>query len=140
MQLAYPAALEVRPDTVLVSFPDIPEALTEGDTKADALSEAVDCLVAALGGYVHQRRRIPAPSHAQDAPMVKLPALVAAKLALYEAMWERNATEDGLAEQLGATRDAVQRLLDLDHRSPIGQVERALQALGMGLAVEAYAT
>lgn len=139
MQLAYPVALEVRPDTVLVSFPDIPEALTEGGTKADALSEAADCLVAALGGYVHQRRRIPTPSQVQDAPLVQLPALVAAKLALYEAMWKQNATESGLADQLGTTRKAVQRLIDVDHRTPIHQIESALEALGMRLAVEAYA-
>lgn len=28
-RLAYPVNLQVLPDTVLVSFPDIPEALTE---------------------------------------------------------------------------------------------------------------
>ena len=139
MQLVYPVALDVKPDTVLVSFPDVPEALTEGGCKTDALSAAVDCLVAALGGYVHQRRRIPKPSLVQGAPLVKLPVLVAAKLTLYEAMWEQNATEDALAERLGTARDAVQRLLDLDYRSPINQVESALEALGMHLAVEASA-
>ena len=139
MQLAYPVALEVRPDTVLVSFPDIPEALTEGGTKADALSEAADCLVAALGGYVRQRRRIPTPSHVQDAPLVQLPALVAAKLALHEAMRKQNATASELADQLGTTKEAVRRLMDVDHRTPIHQVESALEALGMRLVVEACA-
>ena len=33
----------------LVSFPDIPEALTDGATKNEALSEAADCLITALG-------------------------------------------------------------------------------------------
>ena len=36
---------------MLVSFPDVPEALTEGATRAEALSEAVDCLVDALGAF-----------------------------------------------------------------------------------------
>ena len=35
MRLAYPAALRQLPDTVLVSFPDVPEALTEGETVED---------------------------------------------------------------------------------------------------------
>ena len=30
MRLAYPATLDLYPNTLLVSFPDIPEALTEG--------------------------------------------------------------------------------------------------------------
>ena len=52
-QLAYPVRLETDDHgAVLVSFPDIPEALTEGATEQEALAEAQDCLIAALGGYV----------------------------------------------------------------------------------------
>ena len=59
--LAWPVDLEPQPDgTVLVSFPDIPEALTEGDTEEEALAEARDCLAAALEGLC----RAPAPSAA----------------------------------------------------------------------------
>ena len=61
-RLAYPVSLQLMPDTVLVSFPDIPEALTEGNTEHEALAEAADCLIAALGGYVNDGRRIPKPS------------------------------------------------------------------------------
>ena len=89
MRLAWPARLEAREGTVLVSFPDVPEALTEGATRAEALSEAVDCLVAALGGYVNEGRTIPRPSLARGRPLVELPAPVAAKLALYQAMDEQ---------------------------------------------------
>ena len=53
MPLAYPVKLETEGgNSVLVSFPDIPEALTEGSTKREALAEARDCLIAALGGYI----------------------------------------------------------------------------------------
>ena len=89
MRLAWPARLEAREGTALVSFPDVPEALTEGATRAEALSEAVDCLVAALGGYVNEGRTIPRPSPARGRPLVELPAPVAAKLALYQAMDEQ---------------------------------------------------
>ena len=66
MRLAYPVSLEPQRDgTVLVSFPDIPEALTEGDMDEDALSEAEDCLIAALGGYIELRRSVPKPSPAR---------------------------------------------------------------------------
>ena len=40
-RLAWPADLQAQEDgSVLVTFPDIPEALTEGVTEADALAQA----------------------------------------------------------------------------------------------------
>ena len=41
--------------SILVSFPDVPEAITEGKGVQDALEQAQDCLVTALGGYVSAR-------------------------------------------------------------------------------------
>ena len=137
-RLAYPVNLQMMPDTVLVSFPDIPEALTEGNTEREALAEATDCLIAALGGYVNDGRRIPKPS-ASDSPVVELPALIVAKLALYEAMREQDIDIRELAERLGTVATMVRRLLDLDHRSHIDQVETALEALGKRLVLEVYA-
>ena len=136
MPLAYPVKLETEGgNSVLVSFPDIPEALTEGSTKREALAEARDCLIAALGGYVEGRRDIPRPSPGRGRPLVALPALVAAKIALYRAMRERGLGNAALAKQLGTVEGTVRRLLDLDHRSHIGQVEAALHVLGQRLVV-----
>ncbi len=75
MKLAYPLELTLQDDaSYLVSFPDIPEALTDGETKKEALSEAVDCLIAALGGYINDRREIPIPSRPkQGQPMLIIP-------------------------------------------------------------------
>ena len=119
MRLAYPVRLEAEEGgPVLASFPDIPEALTEGATEREALAEAEDCLVAALGGYIEARRDIPRPSPGRGRPLVALPALV---------------------KQLGTVEGTVRRLLDLDHRSHIGQVEAALHALGQRLVVATQA-
>ena len=71
--LAWPVDLELQCDgTVLVSFPDIPEALTEGDTEAEALAEAPDCLAAALEEYVASGCPLPHPSPANGRPLVVL--------------------------------------------------------------------
>ena len=139
MRLAYPVVLRELPDTVLVSFPDVPEALTEGETVEDAMREAVDCLVAALGGYVQAGQPIPVPSERQSASLVGLPALVAAKVALYQTMLGQPEGKAGVAERIGLTESALERLVDLDQRSPIGQVEDALHALGLDLRVEVSA-
>ena len=140
LRLAYPARLEKQDDgAVLVSFPDLPEALTEGATEEDALGEAEDCLIAALGGYIQERREIPRPSPARGRALVALPALAAAKTALYCAMSAKGIGNTALAERLGVTEAAVRRLIDLDHRSHIGQVEAGLRALGQRLVVATQA-
>ena len=45
----------------LVRFPAIPEALTEGETGAEAHAQAADCVLAALAGYVKAGRSPPLP-------------------------------------------------------------------------------
>ena len=54
-------------------------------------------------------------------------------------MRARNVGNTALVERLGVTGGAVRRLVGLDRRSHIGQVETALQALGQRLAVAAHA-
>lgn len=140
MRLAYPIDLIPQDEGgYLVSFPDIPEALTEGETKNEALSEATDCLIAALGGYINDRRDIPMPSSPKPGQeTVIVPPLVSAKLALYQAMHEAQITRVALGKRLGVSEGAVRRLLDLDHKSHIGQVDAALSVLGKRLVVEIH--
>ncbi len=134
--LTWPAELERQEDgSVLVLFPDVPEALTEGDSETEALEQAGDCLIAALGGYIRGRRAIPRPSSARGRNSVALPALAAAKVSLYDAMYRQGVGNAALAARLGISEDVVRRLTDLDHRSHIGQVETALHALGRRLTV-----
>lgn len=137
MRYAYP--LELRPDDedrVVASFPDVPEALTDGADEAEALAEAQDALVAALAGYVHARRDIPRPRVLRGRRTVAVPPLAAAKLALYQAMRRRRMTNVELARRLGVTEAVVRRLVDPDHASRIERVQDALTALGVGLVVE----
>lgn len=134
--LIWPVKLVRQEDgSILVSFPDVPEALTEGETEAEALEQAQDCLVAALGGYVGARRVIPRPSPARGRTTVTLPALAGAKIVLYCAMRAQGVGNTALAARLGLSEGAVRRLIDLDHRSHIGQIETALHALGQRLTV-----
>ena len=68
-RLAYPVLLNEHQNTVLASFPDVPEALTEGATEQEALEEAVDCLVAALAPQNPPpagRRLLPQPKPPSD--------------------------------------------------------------------------
>ena len=137
MQYSYPCILHPEEGGGFwVSFPDVPGALTSGEDRAEALEMAEDALGVALAGYVHERWDIPIPSAAAKGQvLVAVPPIVAAKLALYTAMREQGITKVALAARLGLSESVVRRLLDPDHRSHIGQVEKALRAVGRTLVV-----
>ena len=119
-----------------VRFPDVPEALTEGDTEADAHALATDALLAALGGLVKMRRDIPGPSAPDARPVVIVPMLQSAKLALYQAMREDGLNNVTLARKLDLLEGEVRRMIDLDHQTRIGTLEKALLQLGKQIASE----
>lgn len=138
IRYAYPCVVEKdRGGFFLVTFPDVPEAGTDAKDRNAAIAAAEDALIAALGGYVEQGRDVPTPSRPKRGqPTIALPPLIAAKLALFQAMREARLTRVALGKRLGISEAAVRRLLDLDHRSHIGQVEAALAALGKRLVIE----
>ena len=139
MRYAYPC--NFNPDEedggFNVTFPDVPEALTCGDDRAEALEMAEDALVVALCAYVANDETLPVPGEAEEGQvMVAVPPLVAAKLALYTAMRRQGVTADELAERLGLGEDAVRKVMDPDYGSHLTQVEKALRAVGRSLVVE----
>ncbi len=63
MQLHYPYVVFQSDDGAWqVRFRDVPEALTEGDTEAEAHALAPDALRAALEGLAKLRRDLPEPN------------------------------------------------------------------------------
>ena len=135
---AYPAKLIPDPDGgFTVTFRDVPEAITEGDTKEEALLRAEDALESALAMYVAAKEPLPAPSPAgRSEVMVPLSALGMAKAALYDAMREQGVGRAELARRLRWHLAQVNRVLDLRHASKMEQVEAALAALGLRLIVD----
>ena len=121
----------------MVTFPDVPEAITGGKDHAEALAMAEDALATALAGYVHEKWDIPTPSEMTDDQVsVAVPTVVAAKLALYMAMRAQRITKVELADRLGVTESAVRKLTNPDHRSHMSQVQKALRAVGRNIKIE----
>jgi len=140
MRFVYPFETQQDDDLVLVSFPDIPDALTQVKMGEEVFEDVVhDCLVAALGSYISDRQPIPRPSAIGKRPAIALDALESAKVALAMAMQAQGSTNVALAKQLGVTDLIVRRMLDLDHRNHIGQIEHALRKLGRRLEVSVKA-
>lgn len=136
--LQYPVILKHDTnDTILVTFPDVPEAVTFGSDEASALHHATDALETAFMAYIEDRRPIPRPSPIRRAKWsVTLPVLSEAKIALYEAMIAGRVRKAELARRLGAHMPQIDRLLDLSHSSKIEQIEAALRATGKQLTIE----
>ncbi len=120
----------------VVTFPDVPEAITQGEDKADALFHARDALESALMFYMDDFRPLPEPSVLPELPSITPETLSCAKFALYQAMYEKRPSKADLALRLGISIADVERLLDINHASKIEQIDAALAALGKRLAVE----
>jgi antitoxin HicB len=140
MRYAYPYEMAAQPEGgFTVTFPDVPEAVTEGDTESELRARAEDALVTALSFYTDDGQPLPRPSPALDRPLALVPPLVAAKLALHDAMLAEGISNAELARRLNLDEKAVRRLRDPLHRSHIGQIETALRSLGRRLEVRVLA-
>ena len=142
MIYAYPCNLTPDEDGGLVAtFPDVPEAITCGENRSQALEMAEGALATALAGYVHEKWEIPVPSEVVEGQdLVAVPTVVAAKLALYSAMRAQRITKVELARRLKISESAVRKLANPDHRSHITQVQKALRSVGHNLVIEVFAT
>jgi antitoxin HicB len=121
-----------------VFFPDIPEALTLGDTEDEALLHAVDALETALDFYFDQDRPVPLPSTAKRGHrLVELPAGVSAKVLLFNELLAQKVRPAELAKRLSIPRQHVTRLLDPRHPTKIDSIAVALKALGKSLEMTA---
>ena len=127
--LAYP--VELTPDdndTFLVTFPDIPEAITFGETKEEALVYGLDALETILEVYMERKMPIPFPSTANGRLVVVLPVVIAGKVVLHNTLIEAGKRKADLARMLNLSPTVVDRLLSLRHKSRIEQIETALAA------------
>ena len=135
--LDYPVILEAQPEGgFVVTFADVPEAITQGEDEDEALLYAVDALETALSFYVDDRKPLPVPSKAKRGQKTVRPsALECAKLGVYRAMTEQGIKKSELARRLGWHMPQVDRLFDLKHASRLDQIEAAARALGRHIEV-----
>ncbi len=131
-RFAYPATLTPQAEGgYLVTFRDLPEAITQGDDLDSALHEAADCLEEVIAGRIDDNEPIPEPSARQKGEhRIAVPLHTAMKAALYLAMKEAGISKLELARRLGVDEKAVRRMLDPRQATRVATIERALAALG----------
>ena len=133
--LRYPAKFKpAKEGGFVVTFRDIPEAITQGESFDDAMIQARDALETALDFYFDDRRVVPAPSKARRGErLIELPASLAAKALLLNEMVRQRVRPADLARRLHTTPQEITRLTDVRHRTRIDSIAAALQALGKQL-------
>ena len=118
-----------------MTFPDIGYGATYGATWEEALRQAEDMLEEAILGMIAHSEEVPIPSPAKGRPVVRLPALTAAKLELYRAMRQAGLDEAQLAQRLGWPPKKLAHIFDGYRAVRLEQIEAALAVLGRRLVV-----
>ena len=134
--LVYPARLNKVGTGYVVSFRDIPEALTEGRTKVEALEMNEKTLDTAMDFYFEEARQVPDPARARkDEVLITLPTSLSAKVLLLNEMLKEGMSPSVLARKLKTTPQSVTRIVDLHHPTKIDTISAALEAMGKKLVL-----
>jgi antitoxin HicB len=131
----YPAQFEAAEEGgFVVTFRDIPEAITQGDNELEALTMAQDALVTAFEFYFDDKRAIPKPSKPlMHERLIEVPLSVTAKVLLLNEMLKQKVKPSELARRLDMKPQEVQRIINLFHSTKIDTISMALGALGQQL-------
>jgi antitoxin HicB len=134
----YPVNIRKDGKYFFVTFPDIPEAFTQGRDRAEALKAARDVLETAMDIYFDGHRPVPSPSKPKRGQaVVELPPSIAAKVLLLNEMLRQDVRPIELARRIGVTRQEMNRLTNLKHPTKIDRIDLALRALGKRLLLDA---
>lgn len=136
-QFNYPVKLTKQKEGgYLAQFPDFPEAITQGESKEDALHEAIDCLEEAIAHRIAKKLDIPLPSRRKRYHYILLSTTFSAKTALYLTMKEKKLSNTLLAKKLDCDEKEVRRLLDPHYHSKLPRIEEALYVLGKRIQIK----
>lgn len=133
LRFTYPVKLskDRRDGGYVMTCRDLPEAITQGNSIEEALSEAEGALQAAIEGRIEDGMDIPAPALPKRGErMVATPVTTALKAAVYIAMREQSVSKSELARRMRVNEKEARRMLDPGHPTKVPTLERALAALG----------
>ena len=135
---AYRAMFEPgdRRGNIVVTFPDVPEVVTQGRGEADARTMAEEALGLILLTYPERGMPLPKP-RAKGRKLVEILVApdVAAKLAVLKSFASARISKSELARRLGKDEKEVRRILDPRHPTKLPALTAALRALGKRLVV-----
>ncbi len=137
MDYIFAASIEPDPDGgFLVTFPDVPEAITCGDTVAEARIAGSEALGLALRGIAAMGRSLPRPqAEGQELVPIAVAPDTALKLAVVEAFAQSGLSKRELARRLGKAETEARRILDPDHSTKLPLLQATLALLGKDIVI-----
>jgi antitoxin HicB len=123
-----------RRGNVVVSFPDVPEVITQGRGEADARVMAEEALGLALLTYLERGKPLP-KARAKRGILVTVAPDVALKLAVLQAFAEAGMSKSEFARRIGKGEKEARRILDPKHPTKLKPLTAALKVLGKRLIV-----
>lgn len=137
--MEYTFAASFEPDPAggfLVTFPDVPEAITGGADRAEARLNATEALGLALRGIAGLGRALPRPrAKGKGLVPVAVEPNTALKLAVVEAFTRSNLSKREFARRLNKAETEARRILDPDHPTKLPLLQVALATLGKEIVV-----
>lgn len=121
---------------IVVTFPDVPEAITQGKTEGDARAQAEEALGLALLSYLDRGLALPRPAaRGRDLVLVPVASDIAIKLAVLQSFAGAGISKTELGRRIDKDEKEVRRILDPSHPTKLGPMVEALRALGKRLVV-----
>jgi antitoxin HicB len=113
---------------IVVSFSDVPEAITQGDDRADARAQAEEALGLALLTYPESGLPLPkARAKGRGLTMVAVAPDVVAKLAVLQAFAAAGIAKSELGRRMGKNEKEIRRILDPKHPTKLPAMVEALR-------------
>jgi antitoxin HicB len=141
MSISYPAIFEpIEDGWIMVTFPNVPGAITNGENHAAAYEMAQDALGIMLDSYIWEHSALPPRSRPEkDQVVVELSALDSSKLTLCLEMAKAKLTKTELAARLGVDEKEARRILAVGHNTKLDTLEAAFKAIGRRITIQVEA-
>jgi antitoxin HicB len=121
----------------VVTFPDLPEAITQGETISDCLLEAVDCLEESIAARIDDHLDIPNPSSCNEGEYsVSLSLPMIFKAAVYLAIREAEISQSQLAQKLNVDEREIQSIINPRQGTNLSIIEKVLLTLGKQINIQ----
>ncbi len=120
----------------VITFPDFPEAISQGETITECLMEAKDCLDEALALRIDEKLEIPLPSNNRDFKYKVSPSLeMIFKVLMYLSIKESNLSSQELADQLNLDKTSLDNLINPRQNIQLSLFERIFHLLGKDISI-----
>jgi antitoxin HicB len=134
--IRYQALLDPQPEGgFTVTFPDIPEAITEGSSREEAVFNATEALGLCLDVRLEQGDPLPKPTRVANGVWITPPASTQVAIALRQIRQSQGKTLSDMARLLNTSWPAAQRLERPNANPTLRQLDRAAAAIGKRLVL-----